>query len=169
MVPDSHARALSSISLRWMLKECTKLQVGLLFDNAALRRNGIPPSTFHPPSVLRQVSVKQPKASTSNIPEGPPRVLPSEDGMLGVQLLGETADASSRVSFESHTSEDHFRMTADELDREEATAPIHDQTRGFTWWPLELLPLVQTYHDDQGNWHKTVRCVLIVSLLVIVD
>jgi hypothetical protein len=40
-VPDSDAHALSSISLRWMLKECTKLQVGLLFDKAALRRAGL--------------------------------------------------------------------------------------------------------------------------------
>lgn len=48
-------------------------------------------------------------------------------------------------------------MTAGELDKEEALVPIHDQARKFMWWPLELMPLVYTYQDEHGNWHKTVR------------
>jgi hypothetical protein len=83
--------------------------------------------------------------------------MPSLDGMLGLELPGEAPGAPPRRSFETHTSEDHFRMTADELDKEEALIPIHDQARKFTWWPLELMPLVHTYQDKHGNWHKTVR------------
>ena len=157
-VPDSDAHALSSITLRWMLKECTKLQVGLLFDKAALRRAGFPPSTFHPPSVLQQLSIKQPKSTSSpNTLEVPQPVMPSLDGILGLELPSEAPSASPRRSFETHTSEDHFKMTADELDKEEALTPIHDQARKFMWWPLELMPLVYTYQDEHGNWRKTVR------------
>ena len=157
-VPDSDAHALSSISLRWMLKECTKLQVGLLFDKAALRRAGFPPSTFHPPSVLQQLSVKQSKSASPNTLDVPqPVVMPSLDGILGLELSGEATDAPPRKSFETHTSEDHFKMTADELDKEEALTPIHDQARKFGWWPLELMPLVHAYQDEHGNWHRTVR------------
>lgn len=166
VIPDTEAHALSSISLRWMLKECTKLQVGLLFDKAALRREGFPPSTFHPPSVL---PIKQHKVLSSNTLEVPPPVMASSDGILGLELPGESAGASPRRSFEEHTSEDHIRMTADELDKEEALVAIHDQARKFMWWPLELMPLVQTYQDEHGNWHKTVRCVRAVRVLVVVD
>jgi len=49
-------------------------------------------------------------------------------------------------------------MTAGELDKEEALTPMHDQARKFMWRPLELMPLVYTYQDEHGNWHKTVRC-----------
>ena len=156
-IPDSDAHALSSISLRWILKECTKLQVGLLFDKASLRRAGFPPSTFHPPSVLQQLSIKQVKSPPANTLEVPPPVMPSLDGILGLELAGEAPGAPPRRSFETHTSEDHIRMTADELDKEEALVPLHDQARKFMWWPLELMPLVHTYQDEHGNWHKTVR------------
>ena len=157
-VEDCDAHALSAISLRWMLKECTKLQVGLLFDKAALRRAGLPPSTFHPPSVLQQLSIKQPKSGPSNTLEAPhPPVMPSLDGMLGSVLTSGAPDAPPRKSFETHTSGDHFRMMADELDKEEAVVAIHDQARKYAWWPLELMPLVHTYQDTHGNWHKTVR------------
>jgi hypothetical protein len=169
VIPDTDAHVLSSISLRWMLKECTKLQVGLIFDNAALRRAGIPPSTFHPQSVLRQLSVKQLKVPSPNTLDPPPRVLPSSGGILGLEVPGETAGAPPRASFDSHASEDHFRMTADELDKEEALAPMNDLARKFMWWPLELAPLMHTYQDEHGNWHKTVRWVLVATLLVIVD
>jgi len=169
VIPDSSAHALSSISLRWMLKECTKLQVGLLFDKAALRRAGFPPSTFHPPSVLQQLSTKQPKPSTSNTLEVPPPVMPSLDGMLGSELPGQAVSTPPRRSFETHTSEDHIRMTADELDKEEALLPIHDQARKFMWWPLELMPLMHPYQDEHGNWQRTVRYVTVVTLQVIVD
>ena len=165
-VLDSEAHALSSISLRWMLKECTRLQVGLLFDKAALRRAGFPPSTFHPPAVLQQLSIKQAKSPAPNTLEVPPPVMPSLDGILGLELPGAAAATLPRRSYETHTSEDHFRMSADELDKEEALAPIHDQARKLGWWPLELMPLMHTYQDEHGNWHKTVRCVPIVALLV---
>jgi len=164
VVLDSEVHALSSISLRWMLKECTKLQVGLLFDKAALRRAGFPPSTFHPPSVLQQLSIKQARSPTPNTLEVPPPVMPSLDGILGSELPGAAAATLPRRSFESHTSGDHFRMSADELDKEEALTPIHDQAH--RWWPLELMPLMHTYQDEHGNWHKTVRCVPVVALLV---
>lgn len=166
MVPDSEAHALSSISLRWMLKECTKLQVGLLFDKAALRRAGIPPSTFHPPPVLQQVVMT--KSPAPNTLEVPPPVMPRSDGMLGLELPGGAA-ALPRRSYESHTSDDHFRMMVDELDKEEASAPMHDQALKFGWWPLELIPLMHTYQDEHGNWHKTIRCVPVVALRMIVD
>ena len=64
-------------------------------------------------------------------------------------------------------------MTAGELDKEEALTPIHDQARKIMWWPLELMPLVYTYQDEHGNWHKTIRYALFsdgsATLLAIVD
>ena len=148
-VPDTETHVLSSISLRWMLRECTKLQLGLLFDTEALRHAGIPPSTLNPLSALQQGSIKEPK-----LPEASPAIT-TLSGMPGLEL------PSGRVSYESHTSEDHSKMPADELNWEEASEPMHDEARKWWWWPLELMPLVQTYQDDQGNWRRVIGCVLV--------
>ena len=45
--------SLSNISLRWMLREIVKAQCGILFDNSALKRLGIPQSTFYLSSAFR--------------------------------------------------------------------------------------------------------------------
>jgi len=46
--------SLSNISLRWMLREIVKTQCGILFDNSALKRMGIPQSTFYLSSAFRE-------------------------------------------------------------------------------------------------------------------
>ena len=46
--------SLSNISLRWMLREIVKAQCGILFDRSALKRMGIPQSTFYLSSAFRE-------------------------------------------------------------------------------------------------------------------
>jgi hypothetical protein len=89
----------------------------LLFDKAALHRNGISPLMFYLPPALSQQSIKRPKAPLSNTAEATLRVVPGLDGgILGLQLPNETASALPKVFRESHTIEDHFWMMAAELD-----------------------------------------------------
>lgn len=52
--PNNTLHSLSNISLRWMLREIVKAQCGILFDNSALKRMGIPQSTFYLSSAFRE-------------------------------------------------------------------------------------------------------------------
>ena len=69
--------SLSNISLRWMLREIVKAQCGLLFDNSALKRMGIPQSTFYLSSAFREFPHKSHhpghEFSSSSCPCGTPQ------------------------------------------------------------------------------------------------
>ena len=56
--PNGTLHSLSNISLRWMLREIVKAQCGILFDNSALKRMGIPQSTFYLSSAFREFKPK---------------------------------------------------------------------------------------------------------------
>lgn len=175
-VADTETHSLSLISLRWMLRECAIAQTGILFDNAALRRNGIPLSTF------RQVGAFDPFEPLSRPKGGSPHRrpaldiegLPSADHVLqtatvngvpnghvetGLGLTVEDDSAVPRPSGETHTSDDHYKMASEDIDKEDALAPIHEQIKKPKWWLLEIIPLIQIYQDEDGNWHKKLRSV----------
>ncbi|CAE6456663.1 unnamed protein product [Rhizoctonia solani] len=39
----------------------------------------------------------------------------------------------------------------------DALAPLHDALRNPLWWPLEFFPLVHSYQDEEGDWHRSYR------------
>ncbi|KAG6898416.1 hypothetical protein C0992_004127 [Termitomyces sp. T32_za158] len=52
-VPDTEARSLANISLRWMVREVQQARCGIIFDEKALSRHGIPRVVFEADSVTK--------------------------------------------------------------------------------------------------------------------
>lgn len=46
---------------------------------------------------------------------------------------------------------------AQEREERDALAPIHDALRNPLWWPLEFFPLIHSYQDEEGKWHRRYR------------
>ncbi|CAE6520158.1 unnamed protein product [Rhizoctonia solani] len=46
---------------------------------------------------------------------------------------------------------------AQNQERRDALAPLHDALRNPLWWPLEFFPLVHSYQDEEGDWHRSYR------------
>ncbi|CAE6393187.1 unnamed protein product [Rhizoctonia solani] len=44
---------------------------------------------------------------------------------------------------------------AQKQERRDALAPLHNALRNPLWWPLEFFPLVHSYQDEEGNWHRS--------------
>ncbi|CAE6361859.1 unnamed protein product [Rhizoctonia solani] len=44
---------------------------------------------------------------------------------------------------------------AQDQERRDALAPLHDALRNPFWWPLEFFPLVHSYQDEKGDWHRS--------------
>lgn len=57
----------------------------------------------------------------------------------------------------------HFSSSADakaieeaqNRERRDALAPLHDALRNPMWWPLEFFPLIHSYQDEEGDWHRS--------------
>jgi len=70
--PNDTLHSLSNISLRWMLREIVKAQCGILFNSSALKRLGIPQSTFFLSSAFREFKPKSHQHLSSSCPCGSP-------------------------------------------------------------------------------------------------
>ncbi|QRW15054.1 choline transport protein [Ceratobasidium sp. AG-Ba] len=46
---------------------------------------------------------------------------------------------------------------AREREENDALAPIHDALKNPLWWPLEFFPLIHSYQDEDGKWHRSFR------------
>ncbi|CAE7233603.1 unnamed protein product [Rhizoctonia solani] len=44
---------------------------------------------------------------------------------------------------------------AQNQERRDALAPLHDALRNPLWWPLEFFPLIHSYQDEAGDWHRS--------------
>ncbi|KAG8746596.1 hypothetical protein FRC10_004448 [Ceratobasidium sp. 414] len=46
---------------------------------------------------------------------------------------------------------------AKEREQQDALAPMHDALKNPLWWPLEFFPIVHSYQDENGKWHRSYR------------
>ncbi|QRV86492.1 choline transport protein [Ceratobasidium sp. AG-Ba] len=46
---------------------------------------------------------------------------------------------------------------AREREQFDALAPVHDALKSPLWWPLEFSPLIHSYQDEKGKWHRSFR------------
>jgi hypothetical protein len=54
-----------------------------------------------------------------------------------------------------HTFDDHYRMTSQELDLEDALEPLHDEMMlRKAWLILELMPMKRMW-QERGRWKST--------------
>ncbi|KAI9442826.1 hypothetical protein BJY52DRAFT_1317826 [Lactarius psammicola] len=113
-VPNEARNSLARISLRWMIHECFRTQIGIQFRRNVLENLGIDVGTLRPEPLPPSVSAGPPNTHTTT------RATNSDPGLAEAPMLG--------------TKEDEER--ADALSR------MHDQLEMVkAWWMLEWLPL----------------------------
>ena len=133
-VANGTRNTLARIPLRWMIRECFKTDIGILFHGSMFKQIGLDPATLYPHVTER------PPPIYGNAPE------PNPDAP-------EPADSDPQSTFISEEKED----LADAL------SPIYDQLRiSWPWWILEVIPQKQQFQKDGDNkWDTEFRCVLI--------
>ncbi|KAG8832043.1 hypothetical protein FRC17_002153, partial [Serendipita sp. 399] len=85
-----------------------------------------------------------------------PSVVPSTFGLvrsLTTSFFPGTATPPEEPN--DHTFEDHYRMSIEELDEEDALEPLHDELMlQKSWLILELLPMKRVW-QERGKWRST--------------
>jgi hypothetical protein len=121
-VPRGTAHTLARIPLRWMIRECFKLDTGITFYSERLRKIGLDPNTLYP------------------------HVLPRPPG-----LSGSSMKIRQRVA-EDCPEEKVLCETEEEAELHDALSPHHDQLDiAPFWWILEYLSLQRKYRDVSQN------------------
>ncbi|KAL4070334.1 hypothetical protein J3A83DRAFT_4358565 [Scleroderma citrinum] len=120
---------LARIPLRWMIRECFKTNIGILFHGSMFKQIGLDPATVYPRIVDR------PPAIYGNVPEPDPNARSGQ------------ADA-----------EDTF-VSEEVEDLSDALSPIYDQLRiSPPWWILEVIPQKQQFQKDEDDkWSSEIR------------
>lgn len=145
--------SLSNISLRWMLREIVKAQCGILFDNSALKRMGIPRSTFYLSSAFREFKPESHPLShqfASSCPCGTPQsphelssfirrrsTLSAETWSAGDQGfdMGVVQDEPDEV--DDSISDAVSTVVAPSHNKSSTLSNLYSKARGFVW-PISL-------------------------------
>lgn len=73
----------------------------------------------------------------------------------------------TEVYFSSPNTDATVVQQAQEREQQDALAGLHDALRNPLWWPLEFFPLMQTYQDEEGKWHRSFRSVTFPGLALV--
>jgi len=121
---------LARISLRWMVRECFKLNTGILFHRDTFKVIGLDYTTLWP------VVKDRPNPITS-FSGGPPAL---SRPLLTMGLKGAIEDANDFVSEE-------------EEDLADILSSINDMLKiSKTWWILEYIPQKIRFQKDDDSW-----------------
>jgi hypothetical protein len=137
---DGEPHALSSISLRWMVREAATAACNLRFAPGVLERLGIASHSVGPHNGCT-----------------PPTTDVLTDGTTK-PMLGQATSTSQGESAIPVAD-----LDPSTLDAVDALAPEHDELalrRHPLWWIFEILPLSYLYQDSNGAWIRRWRCVL---------
>lgn len=119
-----------------MVRECFKLNTGLLFDRKMLKIIGMDPDSLWPEVKPRPPPIH---AFSGN---PPPAVRPF------LSLFGENGS----------TEEDFVSEEEEEL--ADARSPINDMLNiSKSWWILELVPQKLRFQKDDDTWTSRISCV----------
>ncbi|OJA19273.1 hypothetical protein AZE42_04491 [Rhizopogon vesiculosus] len=140
-VKNGTRNSLARIPLRWMLRECFKLKVGILFHRDMFKDIGMDPATLYP-LVERPPPIYQPPrvASAPGTPDSTVKahVLPRPKVVNDGSAVIAYSDGGDFVNEE----------VEDLLD---AMSPIYDQLTKLPWWILEVIPQPLRYQADEDN------------------
>ncbi|KAG1836357.1 hypothetical protein DFJ58DRAFT_818638 [Suillus subalutaceus] len=134
-VDNSVKVSLAQITLRWMVEQVILSECGIVFDEEALERAGMPLSSFPipqtPPATEDPTGESQPIDAVSPCAEAP---LPTP---------------SSPPTDPPTTPSPPTPQTCDAL------APLFDELQlQKAWWLLEIMLLPFAWQDAHGKWHK---------------
>jgi len=122
---------LARLSLRWMVRECFKLETGIMFDRKMFKFIGMDPNTLWP-------DVKPRPPPVSHFSGNPP---PPTRPFLNV--LGENG----------MVEEDKTFVSEEEEELADCRSPINDMLKiGKAWWLLEFVPQQIRFQKDDDTW-----------------
>ncbi|KAF5340127.1 hypothetical protein D9758_013148 [Tetrapyrgos nigripes] len=154
-VTNETEHSLANIPLRWMVRQVMLSGCGIQFDDAALTRLNIPPSS----SVLWD--------------EPEPAIPPSESQLTGpvaAQVNGTEVKENGDGTFSSPPAPPNpneasaveqargqaIPIPVSSLDKLDAKMPLHDSLQeDKLWWLLEVLPLKYEWQDADGKWQTS--------------
>jgi len=129
-VPNDTPFSLARIPLRWMIRECFKMNSGIMFVSEGLRKLGINPASVYP-----IVQHRPPALSVSN---------------LKIQKTPSTSPFKRKPKQDESPPD---CQTEEEHELHDALSPIYDQLSLVKkWWSLEVLPVKQRYQKGDNTW-----------------
>ncbi|KAF8326159.1 hypothetical protein F5887DRAFT_1139000 [Amanita rubescens] len=142
--PTSRSRSLSYVSLRWMIKECILAKTGIQFDMDYLRDD----LDFDFDNLEKEMANKN--ITPEDLGEAYKEIGKyAADSRAHAQEteLSTSANANSTVTSETALGRigRHIRDIFDD---------VFDQLimKWWFWWILEIIPMLTTYQDLEGNW-----------------
>ena len=121
---------LARISLRWMIRECFKLDTGILFHRDTFKMIGLDYTTLWP------VVKDRPAPVTSFAGDPPPLTRP----LMTMGVNGTSDDVNDFT-------------TEEEEDLADLLSPINDMLKiSKTWWILEYIPQKIRFQKDDDSW-----------------
>ncbi|KIK47266.1 hypothetical protein CY34DRAFT_74473 [Suillus luteus UH-Slu-Lm8-n1] len=148
-VENSVKVSLAQVTLRWMVEQVILSNCGIVFDEEALERVGMPLSSF---------PISKTPPATEDLPDKSHPILDIPNlGAAPVDAVSPFAEAplptpSSPLTDPPTTPSLPNPQTCDAL------APLFDQLQlQKAWWLLEILPLPFRWQDALGKWHTKWR------------
>ncbi|KIJ36474.1 hypothetical protein M422DRAFT_782226 [Sphaerobolus stellatus SS14] len=149
---ENHVRPnLSHIPLRWMIRECFKKNTGIMFNMESLRIIGLDPSALYPTVLPRSLSSFTPTKEAKVQTVVSPGVFPR----FGSWCYSWIPCTGSGAKPEPHDLV-LPNATEDELDAQDALAPIYDQLelKPEKWKLLERAWLITEVYQRDANPDK---------------
>jgi uncharacterized protein (DUF2235 family) len=135
---------LARIPFRWMIRECFKTNSGIIFHTEELRKVGLDPATLYP--------VVRPRPPA--IPINPTSLKPHEL----IQDIPKSSSTSKQAVDDNNNNNtpnpaEVVHSSEEEEDLRDSLAPLYDELKlGWTWWILEILPLIHKFQDRENKW-----------------
>lgn len=120
-----------------MVRQCFLAKTGIMFDAKLLPKFGMDPATLHPDVHTRPDAITFERVDRSRIA--------MDDSTRLVTIVNK-----------------EMALTEEEEDLADILSPIKDQLSiSKIWWLLELLPMKQKHHKEDGTWVWQTRCVVL--------
>ncbi|KAK0457570.1 uncharacterized protein EV420DRAFT_1271376 [Desarmillaria tabescens] len=162
---NSMRYSLARITLQWMIRECFKVETGIMFDSDHLREIGIDPATLYPSVKPRPQALSVRSAMIQNEPKNKPlfkRILSTF--WRHPLTLPDAPDKHQTLAPEAPSVSMNDEQclpigTEEEEELRNALSPIYDQLkRSKFWWILELLPIEFIQQMVNDKWVR-VSCI----------
>ncbi|KAG9308955.1 hypothetical protein JVU11DRAFT_11257 [Chiua virens] len=142
-VENGTRNSLARISLRWMIRECFRVNTGIMFHRSVFKDIGMDPASVYPYVLERPPPVFQTPPPPS--PPGSPASAKAYS-IPAPQVVND----SSIVAY----SDGGTFVSEEQEDLADALCPLYDQLVASPyWWILEVIPQKLRYQrDDDDKW-----------------
>jgi len=142
-VPNGRRNSLARIPLRWMIRECFRVNTGIQFHLDSFKSIGLDPATLYPFFVTQRPKPLEPFPSTVAELRASAHKAEATEATLTDDAQVEAIAAST------------FQTEEDE-ELADAISPIYDELKlSRAWWILEILPIRHRVQDRKDmSWKR---------------